>query len=30
VAEFGRIEAELISTPDDDFKFHSGVPVLAA
>ncbi len=24
---FGIIEAELISTPDSDFKFHSGVPV---
>ena len=24
---FGQIEAELIATPDDDFKFHSGVPV---
>ncbi|NQZ87498.1 MAG: tRNA-(ms[2]io[6]A)-hydroxylase [Colwellia sp.] len=23
---FGEKEAELISTPDDDFKFHSGVP----
>ncbi|KQB05443.1 tRNA isopentenyl-2-thiomethyl-A-37 hydroxylase MiaE [Vibrio metoecus] len=26
VAYFGRIEAELISSPDSDFKFHSGVP----
>lgn len=26
VAYFGRIEAELISSPDCDFKFHSGVP----
>ncbi|KQA19392.1 tRNA isopentenyl-2-thiomethyl-A-37 hydroxylase MiaE [Vibrio metoecus] len=26
VAHFGRIEAELISSPDCDFKFHSGVP----
>lgn len=26
VAFFGRVEAELISTPDGDFKFHSGVP----
>lgn len=25
---FGQLEAELISTPDEDFKFHSGVPVL--
>ncbi|REL26370.1 tRNA-(ms[2]io[6]A)-hydroxylase [Thalassotalea euphylliae] len=24
---FGEIEAELISSPDSDFKFHSGVPV---
>ena len=23
---FGQLEAELISTPDEDFKFHSGVP----
>ncbi|MDT0602667.1 tRNA isopentenyl-2-thiomethyl-A-37 hydroxylase MiaE [Thalassotalea castellviae] len=23
---FGKVEAELISTPDEDFKFHSGVP----
>jgi tRNA-(ms[2]io[6]A)-hydroxylase len=23
---FGLIEAELISTPDEDFKFHSGLP----
>ncbi|NVD07069.1 tRNA isopentenyl-2-thiomethyl-A-37 hydroxylase MiaE [Vibrio sp. JPW-9-11-11] len=26
---FGRLEAELISSPDSDFKFHSGVPVEA-
>ena len=26
IAYFGRVEAELISTPDEDFKFHSGVP----
>ncbi|TNH09226.1 tRNA isopentenyl-2-thiomethyl-A-37 hydroxylase MiaE [Testudinibacter sp. TR-2022] len=26
VAHFARVEAELISTPDDEFKFHSGVP----
>ncbi len=26
VAYFGRVEAELISTPDSDFKFHSGIP----
>lgn len=23
---FGEVEAQLISTPDSDFKFHSGVP----
>jgi tRNA-(ms[2]io[6]A)-hydroxylase len=23
---FGEVEAELISSPDSDFKFHSGVP----
>lgn len=23
---FGQLEAELISSPDSDFKFHSGVP----
>ncbi|MDF2152512.1 tRNA isopentenyl-2-thiomethyl-A-37 hydroxylase MiaE [Vibrio sp. CAU 1672] len=27
VAYFGRVEAELISTPDNDFKFHSGIPL---
>ena len=27
VAYFGQVEAELISTPDRDFKFHSGLPV---
>lgn len=26
VAYFGKIEAELISSLDNDFKFHSGVP----
>ncbi|GAB2656651.1 tRNA isopentenyl-2-thiomethyl-A-37 hydroxylase MiaE [Vibrio panuliri] len=26
IAMFGRVEAELISTADNDFKFHSGVP----
>ncbi|MBD1583372.1 tRNA isopentenyl-2-thiomethyl-A-37 hydroxylase MiaE [Pseudoalteromonas sp. S16_S37] len=26
VAFFGKVEAELIATPDEDFKFHSGVP----
>jgi len=27
VTYFGKVEAELISTPDEDFKFHSGVPI---
>lgn len=27
VEYFGQVEAELISTPDTDFKFHSGLPV---
>ncbi|MBE3668017.1 tRNA-(ms[2]io[6]A)-hydroxylase [Vibrio navarrensis] len=26
ITYFGEIEAQLISSPDDDFKFHSGVP----
>lgn len=26
ITHFGKVEAELISSPDDDFKFHSGVP----
>lgn len=26
VEDFGKVEAELISTPDIDFKFHSGIP----
>ena len=26
IAYFGRIEAALISSPDQEFKFHSGVP----
>ncbi|EEW11449.1 tRNA isopentenyl-2-thiomethyl-A-37 hydroxylase MiaE [Vibrio mimicus] len=26
VAYFGKVEAELISSPDNDFKFHSGIP----
>lgn len=30
VAFFGSVEAELIASPDEDFKFHSGVPVLSA
>jgi tRNA-(ms[2]io[6]A)-hydroxylase len=29
VAFFAKVEAELIITPDADFKFHSGSPVLA-
>lgn len=28
VAYFAKVEAKLISSPDDDFKFHSGAPVL--
>ncbi|WP_275895456.1 tRNA isopentenyl-2-thiomethyl-A-37 hydroxylase MiaE, partial [Vibrio cholerae] len=28
IAYFGRVEAELISTPDSDFKFHSGIPTV--
>ncbi len=28
VAFFGDVEAELISSSDDDFKFHSGTPTL--
>lgn len=28
VAQFGEVEADLILSPDEDFKFHSGVPVL--
>ncbi|MBL0710297.1 MAG: tRNA isopentenyl-2-thiomethyl-A-37 hydroxylase MiaE [Colwellia sp.] len=28
VAYFGKVEAELINTPDEDFKFHSGIPNL--
>jgi tRNA-(ms[2]io[6]A)-hydroxylase len=27
IAHFGKVEAELISSPDEDFKFHSGVPM---
>jgi tRNA-(ms[2]io[6]A)-hydroxylase len=27
VTYFGKVEAELISSPDSDFKFHSGLPV---
>lgn len=26
IKHFGEVEAELISTPDEDFKFHSGIP----
>lgn len=29
VAYFGEIEAELITRPDSDFKFHSGEPINA-
>ncbi|MEF1291376.1 tRNA isopentenyl-2-thiomethyl-A-37 hydroxylase MiaE [Vibrio sp. M260118] len=27
---FGKLEAELISSPDSDFKFHSGVPQIGS
>ena len=27
VESFGRVEAELILSPDEQFRFHSGVPV---
>ncbi len=27
IAYFAMVEAELISSPDEDFKFHSGLPV---
>ncbi|KGQ70271.1 tRNA hydroxylase [Chelonobacter oris] len=27
VAHFAQVEAELISTPDEEFKFHSGIPI---
>lgn len=26
VEHFGKVEADLIQSPDDDFKFHSGIP----
>jgi len=26
IVYFGKVEAELINTPDEDFKFHSGIP----
>jgi tRNA-(ms[2]io[6]A)-hydroxylase len=26
VRHFGEVEAALISTPDTEFRFHSGVP----
>lgn len=26
IAHFGKVEAELVLTPDADFKFHSGIP----
>ncbi|GLR69474.1 tRNA isopentenyl-2-thiomethyl-A-37 hydroxylase MiaE [Agaribacter marinus] len=28
VENFGKVEADLISSPDADFKFHSGIPKL--
>ncbi len=30
VAHFAEIEAELVSSPDEDFKFHSGAPMMKA
>jgi tRNA-(ms[2]io[6]A)-hydroxylase len=27
IGYFGKVEAELIKSVDNDFKFHSGVPV---
>ena len=30
VAHFARVEAELITSEDSDFKFHSGAPAIAA
>jgi len=27
IAHFAKVEAELISSPDEDFKFHSGAPI---
>jgi tRNA 2-(methylsulfanyl)-N6-isopentenyladenosine37 hydroxylase len=30
IGYFGKVEAELISSPDTDFKFHSGCPQVAA
>ncbi len=28
IAYFGQLEADLISSPDNDFKFHSGAPLV--
>jgi tRNA-(ms[2]io[6]A)-hydroxylase len=30
IAYFGEVEAQAILSPDDDVKFHSGVPVVSA
>ncbi|GIU10443.1 tRNA-(ms[2]io[6]A)-hydroxylase [Shewanella sp. MBTL60-112-B2] len=30
VAHFAQVEAELISADDEDFKFHSGAPIVSA
>jgi tRNA-(ms[2]io[6]A)-hydroxylase len=30
IAFFAELEAELISTPDPDFRFHSGAPAAAS
>jgi tRNA-(ms[2]io[6]A)-hydroxylase len=29
ITHFGKVEAELIASPDPDFKFHSGSPIPA-
>ncbi len=29
IRAIGIKEAELINTPDDTFRFHSGIPVMA-
>lgn len=28
IAHFGKVEAVLITSPDEDFKFHSGTPIV--
>ena len=29
ITHFGKVEAGLITSPDTDFKFHSGTPIIA-